>query len=139
MSNVGGGMGPIARRNIDRDQIAAADGAYGSILPAAVKPACHFGNGIARDTKRCFMNATLHMFDAGGTGVPTTRHKRDPRVTSSGVYASFLARFRHQRRAVDDCDFAARGQVDDAIGLEFGELAADGLDRQPQHIGDLLA
>ncbi|MEQ1639963.1 MAG: OmpW family outer membrane protein [Novosphingobium sp.] len=47
------------------------------------------GFGISFDGKRYFMNTRLHVFNAGGTEVLTTKHKLDPWVVSGGVSYRF--------------------------------------------------
>jgi outer membrane protein len=47
------------------------------------------GFGISFDGKRYFMNTRLHVFNAGGTEIMTTKHKLDPWVLSGGVYYRF--------------------------------------------------
>lgn len=47
------------------------------------------GFGITLDGKRYFMNTRLHVFNAAGTEVLTTKHKLDPWVLSGGVYFRF--------------------------------------------------
>lgn len=47
------------------------------------------GFGISFDGKRYFMNTRLHVYNAGGTEVLTTKHKLDPWVVSGGVYYRF--------------------------------------------------
>ena len=47
------------------------------------------GFGVSLDAKRYFMNTRLHVFNAGGTEVLTTKHKLDPWVLSGGVTYRF--------------------------------------------------
>ena len=47
------------------------------------------GFGVSLDGKRYFMNTRLHVYNAGGTEVLTTKHKLDPWVLSGGVYYRF--------------------------------------------------
>lgn len=47
------------------------------------------GFGVSFDGKRYFMNTRLHVFNAAGTEVLTTKHKLDPWVVSGGVYYRF--------------------------------------------------
>lgn len=47
------------------------------------------GFGVSFDGKRYFRNTRLHVYNAGGTEVLTTKHKLDPWVLSGGVYYRF--------------------------------------------------
>jgi outer membrane protein len=47
------------------------------------------GFGVSFDGKRYFMNTRLHVYNAGGTEIMTTKHKLDPWVVSGGVYYRF--------------------------------------------------
>ncbi len=47
------------------------------------------GFGVSLDGKRYFMNTRLHVYNAGGTEVLTTKHKLDPWVVSGGVTYRF--------------------------------------------------
>lgn len=47
------------------------------------------GLGLSVDAKKYFVRTTLHVDDAGGTEVLTTRHKLDPWVVSGGVTYRF--------------------------------------------------
>ena len=47
------------------------------------------GFGVSLDGKRYFMNTRLHVFNAAGTEMLTTKHKLDPWVLSGGVYYRF--------------------------------------------------
>ena len=47
------------------------------------------GFGVSLDGKRYFMNTRLHVYNAGGTELLTTKHKLDPWVLSGGVYYRF--------------------------------------------------
>lgn len=53
--------------------------------------------------------------------------------------AGILAGTKREFVGVEDNDFATSGQIDQPILLELGKLAADGFDREPEHIGNLLA
>lgn len=47
------------------------------------------GMGISLDAKRYFIGTTLHLKNAAGAEVLTTKHKLDPWVVSSGMYFRF--------------------------------------------------
>ena len=47
------------------------------------------GFGVSLDAKRYFMNTRLHVYNAVGTEVLTTKHKLDPWVLSGGVTYRF--------------------------------------------------
>ncbi len=47
------------------------------------------GFGVSLDGKRYFMSTRLHVYNAGGTEVLTTKHKLDPWVLSGGVFYRF--------------------------------------------------
>ena len=47
------------------------------------------GFGVSLDAKRYFMNTRLHVYNAAGTEVLTTKHKLDPWVLSGGVTYRF--------------------------------------------------
>lgn len=47
------------------------------------------GFGLSLDAKKYFMNTRLHVFNAAGTEVLTTKHKLDPWVISGGVAYRF--------------------------------------------------
>ena len=47
------------------------------------------GVGISLDGKKYFIGTTLHVRNAAGTEVLTTRHSLDPWVVSGGVYFRF--------------------------------------------------
>ena len=47
------------------------------------------GFGISLDAKKYFMNTRLHVFNAAGAEVLTTKHKLDPWVVSGGVSYRF--------------------------------------------------
>lgn len=47
------------------------------------------GLGLSLDAKKYFIGTTLHVENAAGTEVLTTKHKLDPWVVSGGVYMRF--------------------------------------------------
>lgn len=62
----------------------------GAVLQAGVDvPVNDRGLGISLDAKKYFVRTTLHVENAAGTEVLTTRHKLDPWVISGGVYFRF--------------------------------------------------
>jgi outer membrane protein len=66
------------------------DSHVGFALQAGVDiPLGDKGFGISLDGKRYFMNTRLHVFNAAGTEVLTTKHKLDPWVVSGGVTYRF--------------------------------------------------
>lgn len=66
------------------------DSHLGFVLQAGVDvPLGDNGFGISLDGKRYFMNTRLHVYNAAGTEVLTTKHKLDPWVVSGGVYYRF--------------------------------------------------
>jgi outer membrane protein len=66
------------------------DSHVGFALQAGVDvPLGDSGFGISLDGKKYFMNTRLHVFNAAGTEVLTTKHKLDPWVVSGGVYFRF--------------------------------------------------
>lgn len=94
------GVGPSAFFFIDEKPAATTaalggtrvklDTHIGFALQAGVDvPLGDNGFGISLDGKRYFMNTRLHVFNAAGTEVLTTKHKLDPWVLSGGVYYRF--------------------------------------------------
>ena len=66
------------------------DSHLGLALQAGVDvPLGASGFGISLDAKKYFMNTRLHVFNAAGTEVLTTKHKLDPWVVSGGVSYRF--------------------------------------------------
>ena len=66
------------------------DNQFGVALQAGVDvPLGENGFGISLDAKKYFMNTRLHVFNAAGTEVLTTKHKLDPWVVSGGVSYRF--------------------------------------------------
>lgn len=66
------------------------DNQFGIALQAGVDvPLGTNGFGISLDAKKYFMNTRLHVFNAAGTEVLTTKHKLDPWVLSGGVSYRF--------------------------------------------------
>lgn len=66
------------------------DSHVGFALQAGVDiPLGDGGFGISLDGKRYVMNTRLHVFNAAGTEVLTTKHKLDPWVVSGGVTYRF--------------------------------------------------
>lgn len=62
----------------------------GAVLQAGVDvPVNDGGLGISLDAKKYFVRTTLHVENAAGAEVLTTRHKLDPWVVSGGVYFRF--------------------------------------------------
>ena len=62
----------------------------GLALQAGVDiPVNDSGIGISLDTKKYFIGTTLHVKNAAGTEVLTTRHSLDPWVVSGGIYFRF--------------------------------------------------
>lgn len=62
----------------------------GFALQAGVDiPLGNDGFGVSLDAKRYFMNTRLHVYNAAGTEVLTTKHKLDPWVLSGGVTYRF--------------------------------------------------
>jgi outer membrane protein len=62
----------------------------GAVLQAGVDvPVSDGGLGISLDAKKYFVRTTLHVENAAGGEVLTTRHKLDPWVVSGGVYFRF--------------------------------------------------
>ncbi len=47
------------------------------------------GMGISLDAKKYFMDTTLHVKNAAGAEILTTKHSLDPWVVSGGVYLRF--------------------------------------------------
>jgi outer membrane protein len=66
------------------------DNQFGIAVQAGVDiPINDKGFGISLDAKKYFMNTRLHVFNAGGVEVLTTKHKLDPWVISGGVAYRF--------------------------------------------------
>jgi outer membrane protein len=66
------------------------DNHFGVALQAGVDiPINDKGFGISFDAKKYFMSTRLHVFNAGGAEVLTTKHKLDPWVISGGVAYRF--------------------------------------------------
>ena len=62
----------------------------GVALQAGVDvPVNDTGMGISLDAKKYFMDTTLHVKNAAGAEVLTTKHSLDPWVVSGGVYFRF--------------------------------------------------
>jgi outer membrane protein len=62
----------------------------GAVLQAGVDVPVSDGElGISLDAKKYFVRTTLHVENAAGAEVLTTRHKLDPWVVSGGVYFRF--------------------------------------------------
>ena len=62
----------------------------GVALQAGVDiPVNDSGMGISLDAKRYFMDTKLHVFNAAGTEILTTKHSLDPWVISGGVSFRF--------------------------------------------------
>lgn len=69
---------------------AKLDSKFGVALQAGVDvPLGDNGFGVSLDAKKYFMNTRLHVFNAAGTEVLTTKHKLDPWVVSGGVSYRF--------------------------------------------------
>lgn len=66
------------------------DNQFGVALQAGVDiPINDKGFGISLDAKKYFMSTRLHVFNAAGAEVLTTKHKLDPWVISGGVAYRF--------------------------------------------------
>ncbi|NBW75307.1 MAG: OmpW family protein [Sphingomonadaceae bacterium] len=66
------------------------DNQFGLALQAGVDiPLGENGFGVSLDAKKYFMNTRLHVFNAAGAEVLTTKHKLDPWVVSGGVAYRF--------------------------------------------------
>ena len=62
----------------------------GVALQAGVDvPVNDTGMGISLDAKKYFMDTTLHVKNAAGAEILTTKHSLDPWVVSGGVYLRF--------------------------------------------------
>lgn len=62
----------------------------GFALQAGVDvPVNDTGLGISLDAKKYFVDTTLHVYNAAGSDVLTTKHSLDPWVLSGGVYFRF--------------------------------------------------
>ncbi len=66
------------------------DNQLGLALQAGLDiPVNEAGLGVSLDAKKYFMNTRLHVFNAAGAEVLTTKHKLDPWVVSAGVAYRF--------------------------------------------------
>lgn len=87
--------------------------------------------------------SVFFFITGGGAEALVSEHTLDRWGAQRGGQLPFVsegsASLGHERIVVKDDDLTARRQGDHPVCLQPGELAADGLYCQTQHVGDLLA